>query len=133
MKDWRKETASDLNDAESRLMAMATSIIGEPTDEQKKSVWLAYIELEKSIAFIKVELDEENPARFVNSKVYKVPDERQAILFALGNLRKGSQMFALGELEDSLSALRESRNYLRVLLREKMRIKFKGARAARGR
>lgn len=131
VKDWRAESAADLNDAESTLIAVAASLVGEPTDDQMKSVWLAYLKLEKSVAFVKVELDEENPGRFVNAKVYRIPDERQAILFALRALRRGLQEFTSGELEGSLRDLRVSRNYLRVLLRGKRRSRLKGARATR--
>jgi len=114
--DWREETESDLKDAESRLSALEDSLSGDPTGEQVKSTWRAYVDVEKSIAFIKVELDSESPGLFVNKEVYKVPDERQAIRFALAYLRRGAESFASGDLQNSLKQLRESRNYLRVLL-----------------
>ncbi|HME19066.1 MAG TPA: hypothetical protein VKF15_04985 [Nitrososphaerales archaeon] len=116
MGDWREETESDLKDAESRLSALEDSLSGDPTGEQVKSTWRAYVDVEKSIAFIKVELDSESPGLFVNKEVYKVPDERQAIRFALAYLRRGAESFASGDLQNSLKQLRESRNYLRVLL-----------------
>jgi hypothetical protein len=114
--DWREETESDLKDAESRLSALEASLSGDPTGEQLRSTWRAYVDVEKSIAFIKVELDTESPGLFVNKGVYKVPDERQAVAFALGYLRRGTESFVSGDLENSLKQLRESRNYLRVLL-----------------
>lgn len=84
-----------------------------------RSVWRSYLSIEKSVVFIKVELHEENPGRFVNTKAYMVPDERQALSFALRFLKDGIEEFGLGDLLASLKALRESRNYLRMLLRRK--------------
>jgi len=123
--DWRKETEADLKDAESRLSLVVDSLSGDPSREQLDSIWRAYVDLEKSVVFIKTELDSESPGVFVNKKIYVVPDERQAVLFALGYLKRGAQSFSFGELEISLKQLRESRNYLRVLLM--------GSRRSRGR
>lgn len=89
---------------------------------------MAYLEVEKSVAFIRFDLDEENPGRFIRLRDYLVPDERQALQFALKNLRKGAEDFSLGDLRQALKNLRESRNYLRALLREK---RLKRARDAR--
>ena len=90
---------------------------------------MAYLKLEKSVAFIRLDLDEENPGRFVKLKQYAVPDERQSLKFALDKLRKGADCFALGDLSQSLKWLRESRNYLRALLRAKRLRRARGARA----
>lgn len=90
-------------------------------------IWRAYLDIEKSVAFIRVEIDEENPGRFVKLKHYSVPDERQALQFALRNLRKGLESFRLGDYLRSLSELREARNYLRALLRAKRRSRTKKA------
>jgi len=126
--EWRKETASDLEEAKSRLEGVIASIRGEPTAEQIHSIWTAYVKVEKSIAFIKFDLDEENPGRFIRLKGYSVPDERQALQFALKNLKKGMVSFTVGDFVQALKELRESRNYLRALLREK---RLKRARSAR--
>ncbi len=128
MSEWRRETTADLADASKRLESVLASLAGEPTDEELRSVWTAYVEVEKSVAFIKFDLDEENPGRFIRLKGYSVPDERQALQFALRALRKGSENFTLGDFTQSLRDLRESRNYLRALLREK---RLKRARRAR--
>ena len=119
MSEWRRETAADLADAEARVGAALDAISGEPTPEQLRSVWAAYVKVEKSVAFIKFDLDDENPGRFIKLGRYRVPDERQALRFALKNLKKGSENFSLGDLRQALRDLRESRNYLRALLREK--------------
>jgi hypothetical protein len=129
--DWKEETLADLDEAESSLTKVAALVSGEPTGEQMNSIWLAYLKLEKSVVFIKVELDEENPGKFVNSSFYKVPDERQALMFAVHSLRRAKHRFAVSDLRGSLGDLRESRNYLRVLLKEKKRIKLKSARLSR--
>ena len=130
MSGWREETALDLADAQRRIQSVLGSLSGEPTDEQVRSVWSAYSEVEKSIAFIKFDLDEENPGRFIRLNNYAVPDERQALQFSLKNLRKGADDFALGDFRQSLKELRESRNYLRALLREKRLRRARKARSA---
>ena len=126
--EWRKETAADLEGARKRLEALADTVSGEPGGEQLMSVWLAYLAIEKSIAFIRFDFDEENPGRFVKLKPYSVPDERQALQFSLRGLRKGEASFAVGDFTQALKELRESRNYLRALLREKQ---LKAVRRAR--
>ena len=131
MADWRRETEADLKDAEARLSSVEGSLSGDPTHDQLDTIWRAYVGVEKSVAFIKTELDAESPGFFVNKKVYTVPDERQAVLFALGYLRRGAESFASGELEISLRQLRESRNYLRVLLIGSQRSKARRARASK--
>ena len=125
---WRLEIATDLADAAKRIETVLRSLAGEPSADQVRSVWSAYAEVEKSVAFIKFDLDEENPGRFVRLRNYVVPDERQALQFALRNLRKGTDAFHLGDFRQSLKDLREARNYLRALLREK---RLKRARKAR--
>jgi hypothetical protein len=126
--DWREETEADLKDAESRLSSLEDSLSGAMTGEQLRSTWRAYVDVEKSVAFIKVELDSENPGFFVNKAIYRVPDERQAVAFALGYLRRGAESFVSGDLQNSLKQLRESRNYLRVLIMAE-----RGSRAKRQR
>lgn len=117
--EWRRETASDLADAAKKIDSALVSVSGEPTPDQLRSVWLAYVMVEKSVAFIKFELDEENPGRFVKLRQYRVPDERQALGIARRYLGKGTDDFLLGDFKGALKNLRESRNYLRALLREK--------------
>ena len=129
MSEWRDETAADLADAQKRIETLLGSMAGEPSSEQVGSVWMAYAKVEKSIAFIRFDLDEENPGRFIRLKSYSVPDERQALQFALRNLKKGAENFTLGDFRQSLKYLRESRNYLRALLRAK---RLKRVRDARG-
>ena len=119
MSSWREETRSDLGEAAEILGALATSISGDPTRQQVRLVWSAYVKVEKSIAFIRFDFDEENPGRFIKLNAYSTPDERQSIGFALNYLRKGKQSFELGDFSLALKDLRESRNYLRALLREK--------------
>jgi hypothetical protein len=126
---WKTETTGDLDDAARRIKDSVETVSGEPSDAQMRSVWRAYLLIEKSIAFIKVELDEENPGALVKWATYSVPDERQALQFALRNLGKGIESFRLGDLGQALKELRESRNYLRVLLRQK---RLKHLRETRG-
>jgi hypothetical protein len=128
--EWRAETSADLAEAARRIESTLASLAGEPTGEQVRSVWLAYLLVEKSVAFIKFDLDEENPGRFIKLKAYSVPDERQALQFALRNLRKGATDFALGDFVQALKNLRESRNYLRALLREKRLARARKARSS---
>jgi hypothetical protein len=126
---WRKETEADLAEAAGRIESVLKAVSGEPSADQIHSIWTAYLKVEKSVAFIKFELDEENPGRFIRLKAYSIPDERQALQFSLKNLRKGTDDFVLGDFRQALRYLRESRNYLRALLREK---RLERARKARG-
>jgi hypothetical protein len=128
--EWRKETASDLDDAAGRIESALRTLAGEPTAEQIRSVWMAYLLVEKSVAFIKFDMDEENPGRFIKLRAYSIPDERQALQFALKSLRKGASDFAVGDFVQALKNLRESRNYLRALLREKRLARARKARSA---
>ena len=121
---------TDLAEARERIESALKSMSGEPSRDELRSVWLAYIKVEKSIAFIKLDLEEENPGRFIKLKSYLVPDERQALQFTLKNLRKGSEDFALGDFRQALKNLREARNYLRAMLREKRLARTRRARAA---
>lgn len=116
---WRDETHTDLVNAKERMSALIREISGEPTTDQVRSIWRAYLEVEKSILFIKVEIDEENPGRFVKWRAYVVPDERQALQFAMKSLVKGIESFNVGDYKRSLHDLRDARNYLRVLLKAK--------------
>jgi hypothetical protein len=127
---WREETSADLAEASRLLSSIIESLSGEPTEEQLRSVWKSYVLVEKSIAFIKVDISEENPGRFIRAKAYAVPDERQALQFASRNLAKGTETFQLGDFFRALKELREARNYLRALLREK---RLRRAREARKR
>jgi len=127
---WREETSADLGDAAKRIESVLGSLSGEPSGDQVRSVWSAYAEVEKSVAFIKFDLDEENPGRFIRLRSYAVPDERQALQFALKNLKKGGDAFNLGDFHQALKDLREARNYLRAFLREKRLRRARSARSA---
>lgn len=129
MSAWRDETRADLAEAKKGIESLLGSLVGEPSKEQVRTVWLAYVKVEKSIAYIRLDIDEENPGRFVRLKDYAVPDERQALQFALKNLKKGADDFSLGDFRQSLKGLRESRNYLRALLREKRLKRIRDARS----
>ena len=127
MSSWKEETSADLDNAVRDIRGLMDGISGEPSEAQLLSIWRAYLLVEKSIAFIRVEIDEENPGRFVRMGPYQVPDERQALQFALRNLEKGSESFRLGDFGQAIKGLREGRNYLRVLLRQKRLSRLKKA------
>lgn len=128
--EWRRETEGDLTEAIARIESALKSVSGEPSVEEIRSIWIAYMKVEKSIAFIRLDLDEENPGRFIKLKQYSVPDERQALQFALKSLKKGTNNFTLGDFRQSLKDLRDSRNYLRALLRDKRLRRARKARAS---
>jgi len=123
--DWHQETRRDLKHANSLLESLASSVSGSLNRNQTRELWLSYLLVEKSVAFIKIELDEENPGRFINPKPYAVPDERQAIGFSQKHLKLAIDSFDAGGLGASLKELRESRNYLRVLLKRVRRQRLK--------
>ena len=128
MGGWRTETSHDLSDAGSKIESVLASPPARLTEDQVRVVWLAYVEVEKSIAFVRFDIDEENPGRFIRLKGYAVPDERQALQFALKYLKRGSESFSLGDFRETLRWLRESRNYLRALLRERRLERVRRAR-----
>ena len=117
MQSWREETSEDLREARRKIEGVIPGVSGPLTEAQADEVWLAYVLVEKSVFFIKVELDDENPGRFIKARSYSVPDERQALQFALRRLESGAEEFRLGDLVQSLKMLREARNYLRVLVK----------------
>ena len=123
--DWHEETRRDLERASDRLKLLSRSISGSLNRDQIHSLWLSYLYVEKSVAFIKIELDEENPGRFIKARPYEIPDERQAIGLAQRHLDVAIQGFAAGDLGGTLRELRESRNYLRVLLKRVKRQRMK--------
>lgn len=115
---WREETAADLAEATRAIEALVPGVSGDLTKGQKGLLWAAYLKVEKSVAFIRFDIDEENPGRFIKLRTYSTPDERQSLTFALKHLKKGRESFALGDFVQALKDLRESRNYLRALIRE---------------
>ncbi len=125
MSSWRRETSSDLLDARTRIEGLLSSVSGELSADQLRSAWNAYLLVEKSVAFIRVELEEENPGKFVNKNLYSVPDERQALGFALKKVISGSEGFALGDFLRALRELRDARNYLRILIKQTRKVKLK--------
>jgi hypothetical protein len=127
---WRSETATDLEEAIRLIQSALASIRGEPSAQELRSIWLAYLRVEKSVAFIKFDMDEENPGRFIKLKAYAIPDERQALSFALKSIKKGTEDFKLGDFLLALKDLREARNYLRALLREKRLRRARNARSS---
>jgi hypothetical protein len=131
VEDWRGEALADLKVAGQRIEEVLPKVSGEPTEAQMRSVWRSYLDVEKVIVFVRLEIGEENPGRFIATKQFVVPDERQALQFALKNLKKGTQSFHLGDFKQALSELRTSRNYLRMLLRDKRRRKTRNAKASR--
>ena len=130
MSGWRAETAADLSRAAEEIQSALAASTSALTGDQVRKIWLAYIKVEKSIAFIKFDLDEENPGKLVRLRAFAVPDERQALQFALRYLKRGTEEFSLGDFLQALKELRESRNYLRALLRKK---RLERARTARPR
>ena len=96
-KDWQREATAELVSALARLDSLAKQVEGTPSQTQVKSIWNCYLAVEKNVAFIRLELDEENPGRFVNAKAYVVPDERQALAFASNSLRRGIALLQAGD------------------------------------
>lgn len=127
--DWHHETRRDMERALDNLDSLAASVSGSLGREQIHALWQSYLFVEKSVAFVKIELDDENPGRFISQKPYTVPDERQAIGFARRHLKLAIDDFDAGGLGASLKELRESRNYLRVLLKRVRRQRLRDRKA----
>lgn len=118
MSGWLVEAEAELDGAQLRLNSLAAEVRAKPSEVQARGIWRCYLSIEKIVAFVKLELDEESPGRFVDKKTYAVPDEGQALAFAARSLGVGTAALKAGNLHEGLKALRESRNYLRMLLRK---------------
>ena len=128
---WRSKTEGELAEAATSLLALEKEVGGPLTDSQMNRLWRCYLSVEKSVVFVKLELDEDQElGHLVNKKAYVVPDERQAIRFAAESLNSGLSFFRTGELEEALKRLRESRNYLRMLLR-RTRLARRGVKSSK--
>jgi hypothetical protein len=117
VEDWLSETIMELEAASDSLKAAAVGVSGSLTEAQMRLVWAAYVKVEKAVAFVKLEALSETPGRFVDPKPYAVPDERQALGFALRWVADALASLSEGSFSRALKELRESRNYLRVLLK----------------
>jgi hypothetical protein len=128
VRDWRGRTIGELEEALRSLESLAGSIGGEPTRAQLDDLWRAYVAVEEAVVVVKLSLGEESPGRFVNTKPYAVPDERQAVRFAARALSSATSGLRAEDDGAALKALRDSRNYLRMLLR---RQRLAGNRSSR--
>jgi hypothetical protein len=116
---WLETTLGELAKALASLESVRDQTRSRLTEPQVHEVWEDYVYIEKAVAFVKIELGVENPNRFINAKPYLVPDERQAMSFASRELASALQLLRQRDLSAGLKRLRESRNYLRFLLRRK--------------
>lgn len=132
MDDWKREIEAELGSALKKLDSLTPAMEGILTRDQLEEIWDCYISVEKGVVFVKLELEEEQAARFVQKKAYSVPDDRQAVSFAALNLRTALGEVEAGNLSSALKALRESRNYLRMLLRRERLAARKRAASTRG-
>lgn len=132
MDQWLRETVTGLEEARDTLASLSEEVAGEPDEGQIARVWESYLRVEKAVAFVKIELASESPGRTVRLKSYSVPDERQSIAFASRNLSRAIEELHLGNLGLALPPLREARNYLRALLRDKRMLRIRKARSSAG-
>ena len=130
MKGWRERTEAELRGAREALDSLAGSVVGEPTPAQMDALWNAYVVVETAVVTVKLDAAEESPGRFVNTKPYAVPDERQALRFAATALASAESALRSREETAALKQLRESRNYLRMLLRRKRLASDRSARSS---
>jgi len=82
MCDWRDGTQVDVKDAGAIGARLADKISGEFTAEHLNSIWRAHLDVEKSVVFTRVEINEEIPSRFVRLNAHSLPDERQTLQLA---------------------------------------------------
>ena len=45
MSEWRAETGADLADARARIESALGSLSGEPSRDELRSIWLAYVKV----------------------------------------------------------------------------------------
>ena len=128
MDDELEEISDDLKGAEILLKSLVGKGSGDGAHEEKK-VWLAYLTVEKSVALLKLYLSIESPGLFVTIK--SGPKEWAGLLARASQaLADGRRLLEEGRLEEALETLRSSRNCLRVVLRDRRKIRLRAARAA---
>jgi len=112
--DELEEISDDLKGAEILLKSLVGKGSGDGAHEEKK-VWLVYLTVEKSVALLKLYLSIEWAGLLARAS--------QA-------LADGRRLLEEGRSEEALETLRSSRNCLRVVLRDRRKIRLRAARAA---
>ncbi len=123
-----EEISDDLKGAEILLKSLVGTGSGDGPPEEKK-VWLVYLTVEKSVALLKLYLSVESPGLFVTLK--SSPKEWAGLLARASQaLGDGRRLLEEGKLEEALETLRTSRNCLRVVLRDRRKLRLRAVRAA---
>jgi len=128
VQDELEEISDDLKRAEILLKSLVGAGSGDGPPEEKK-VWLVYLPVEKSVALLKLYLSIESPGLFVTIK--SAPKDWAALLARASQaLAEGRRLLEGGRLEEALETLRSSRNSLRVVLRDRRKLRLRAVRAA---
>ena len=128
MEDELEEILEDLKRAEILLKSLVGTASRDGSPEEKK-VWLVYLTVEKSVALLKLHLSVESPGLFVT--IRSGPKDWEGLLArASQSLGDGRRLLEEGKLEDALETLRTSRNCLRVVLRDRRKLRLRAVRAA---
>jgi hypothetical protein len=122
--DSTSEILADLGEAKKALQL--------PGEVLERDVWLAYLNVEKSIALLKASIDFETPGVFVPIP-RKIPSPRDLLPPALEKLEEGIALVKRGDFQEAIVTLRTSRNGLRFYLVEAGRSRARERRAARTR
>ncbi len=128
VQDGRVKALQELRDARSAITSVLNPPGAPPPEAEKEQiVWRAYLNLEKNVALLKLELAVEKPGEFVNDEL-KSEDTEQYLRDSLSDLDAG---IVLVEADNSAGAwprLRLARNYLRFYLRHTRKSRLKAAR-----
>lgn len=125
MEDIIPSILNELRDAHVKLDSLRSKIKdAEISISLEHDLWLVYLLVEKSIAILKFSFSIEDPGKFINLKM--VEDERKLINIAYASLSNGIELIESGSTEKAIESLRNSRNYLRLLIKRlrKRRLKL---------
>ncbi len=129
MQDRKVKTLQELRDARSAIFSSLNPPGAPPPEGEKEAkIWRAYLNLEKNVALLKLDLAAERLGEFVKDELKPV-DTAQYLRDALSDLDSG---ILLLDAEDSAGAvlrLRLARNDLRFYLRQTRKSRLKAARA----
>lgn len=98
-----------------------------PEAEKEQEIWRAYLNLEKNVALLKLELAVEKPGEFIKDNLRPV-DTAQYLKDALSDLDASIVLLNADDFAGAWSRLRLARNNLRFYLRQTRRSRLKAAR-----
>jgi hypothetical protein len=121
------KTLQELRDSRSAISSVLNPPGALSKVEKEQKIWWAYLNLEKNVALLKLELAVERPGEFIRDEQKSV-DTEQYLRDALGGLDAGIMLLESGNSAEAWGKLRSARNNLRFYLRETRKSRLSAAR-----